>query len=63
MRIDYLATLKTVVKEGSLLKAARTLDVSVSTISSQISSVEKFFDIAGQKGQGGGAVSGGQDRL
>lgn len=45
MRIDYLTTLRAVVKEGSLLSAAKSLNMSVSTISSQIASVEKFFDI------------------
>jgi DNA-binding transcriptional LysR family regulator len=45
MRIDYLITLRAVVKEGSLLSAAKSLGMSVSTISSQIASVEKFFDI------------------
>jgi DNA-binding transcriptional LysR family regulator len=45
MRIDYLTTLRAVVKEGSLLSAAKSLNMSVSTISSQIAAVEKFFDI------------------
>jgi DNA-binding transcriptional LysR family regulator len=45
MRIDYLTALRAVVKEGSLLSAAKSLNMSVSTISSQIASVEDFFDI------------------
>lgn len=43
MRINYMKSFKEVVEEGSLLAASKNLNMSVSTISMHVNSVEKFF--------------------
>jgi|Deesub1362B_J571_1020462.scaffolds.fasta_scaffold03730_3 DNA-binding transcriptional LysR family regulator len=43
MKLEYLHTFLKVVEEGSLLYAARALNMSVSTVSAHVNAVEEFF--------------------
>lgn len=45
IRLDYLETFKKVVETGSLLSVAKASNMSVSTVSVQIDSVESYFGI------------------
>lgn len=43
MRFEYLSTFLIAVEKGSLLRASKTLNLSVSTVSAHVNAVEKFF--------------------
>ncbi len=43
VRIDFMKTFVEVVKQGSLKKAAKSLGMSISSVSFQINSVERFY--------------------
>lgn len=45
MKLEYIKTFLKVVEEGSILHAAKSLNLSTSTVSLHINSVEKFFGV------------------